>query len=105
MQESQPVRNVSHDDCYKPCFRQNKKEILFYDEKKLSKNKLIGIFTIESQPFPRDHVSGDDNDHNKVERIRVNSRDEFVQQKNGEKSKLYRDVYGGRIEKPAEAAK
>lgn len=55
--------------------------------------------------FHVDHVSGDDNDHNKVERIRVNSRDEDVEQKNGEKSKLYRDVYGGRIEKSAEAAK
>lgn len=55
--------------------------------------------------FRVDRISGDDNDHNKVERIRVNSRDEFVQQKNGEKSKLYRDVYGGQIEKSAEAAK
>lgn len=55
--------------------------------------------------FHVDHVSGDDNDHNKVERIRVNSRDEDVEQKNGEKTKVYHDVYGGRIEKPAEAAK
>ncbi len=53
--------------------------------------------------FRVDRVSGDDNDHNKVERVRVNSRDEVVQQKNGEKSKIYRDVYGGQIDK-AEAA-
>ena len=55
--------------------------------------------------FRVDRVSGKDNDHNKVERVRVNSRDEIVQQKNGEKSTVYRDSYGGQIEKSAEAAK
>ncbi len=55
--------------------------------------------------FRVDRVSGDDNDHNKVERVRVNSCDEVVQQKNGETSTVYRDSYGGQIEKSAEAAK
>ena len=55
--------------------------------------------------FRVDRVSGDDNDHNKVERVRVNSRDEIVQKKNGEKAKIYRDIYGGQIEKTVDAAK
>ncbi|MFV0635769.1 ESPR-type extended signal peptide-containing protein [Mitsuokella sp. WILCCON 0060] len=54
--------------------------------------------------FRVDRVSGDDNGHNKIERVRVNSRDEIVQQKNGEKSTVYRDSYGGQIEKSAAAA-
>ncbi|MFV0635767.1 ESPR-type extended signal peptide-containing protein [Mitsuokella sp. WILCCON 0060] len=55
--------------------------------------------------FRVDRVSGDDNSHNKIERVRVNSRDEIVQQKNGTKSTIYRDSYGGQIEKSAAAAK
>lgn len=38
-----------------------------------------------------------------VERVRVNDRDELVQQKIGEQKKRYRDVYGSVIEKAATA--
>ena len=38
-----------------------------------------------------------------VERVRVNDRDELVQQKNGEQKKRYRDGYGRVIEKAATA--
>ena len=54
-----------------------------------------------------DRVEGDDNDRHKIERVRVNDRDELVKQKNGEQKKRYRDVYGSVIEKavPADAVK
>ncbi|MFV0635770.1 ESPR-type extended signal peptide-containing protein [Mitsuokella sp. WILCCON 0060] len=55
--------------------------------------------------FRVDRVAGDDNDRHKIERVRVNDRDEEVQKKNGEKAKIYRDIYGEQIEKAAEAAK
>ena len=48
-----------------------------------------------------DRVEGDDNDRHKIERVRVNDRDELVKQKNGEQKKRYRDVYGSVIEKDA----
>lgn len=49
-----------------------------------------------------DRVEGDDNDRHKIERVRVNDRDELVKQK-----KRYRDVYGSVIEKdaPSDAVK
>ena len=57
--------------------------------------------------FRVDRVEGKDNDRHKIERVRVNDRDELVKQKNGEQKKRYRDVYGSVIEKdaPADAAK
>ncbi|WP_432646655.1 S-layer homology domain-containing protein [Mitsuokella sp.] len=55
--------------------------------------------------FRVDRVAGDDNDRHKIERVRVNDRDEEVQKKNGEKAKIYRDIYGEQIEKAAEAVK
>ena len=51
-----------------------------------------------------DRIDGDDNDRHKIERVRVNNRDEEVQKKNGEKIMRYRDVYGGLIQKDADAA-
>ncbi|WP_278742137.1 S-layer homology domain-containing protein [Mitsuokella jalaludinii] len=57
--------------------------------------------------FRVDRVEGDDNDRHKIERVRVNDRDELVKQKNGEQKKRYRDVYGSVIEKdaPSDAVK
>ena len=57
--------------------------------------------------FRVDRVEGKDNDRHKIERVRVNDRDELVKQKNGEQKKRYRDLYGSVIEKdaPADAAK
>lgn len=54
-----------------------------------------------------DRVEGDDNDRHKIERVRVNDRDELIKQKNGEQKKRYRDVYGSVIEKdaPSDAVK
>ena len=54
--------------------------------------------------FRIDRIDGDDNDRHKIERVRVNNRDEEVQKKNGEKIMRYRDVYGGLIQKDADAA-
>ena len=54
-----------------------------------------------------DRVEGDDNDRHKIERVRVNDRDELVKQKNGEQKKRDRDVYGSVNEKdaPSDAVK
>ena len=44
-----------------------------------------------------DRISGDDNDRNKVERVRVNNKD-------NEEKNDYRDVYGSRIPKATTTA-
>ena len=46
----------------------------------------------EAERFRVDRISGKDNDRHKVERVRVNSKE------NKEK-KEYRDVYGSRIQR------
>ena len=77
------------------------------DMERMSEEFEPEIRELSLSRFRVDRVEGDDNDRHKIERVRVNDRDELVKQKNGEQKKRYRDVYGSVIEKdaPADAAK
>ncbi|WP_302166981.1 S-layer homology domain-containing protein, partial [Mitsuokella multacida] len=77
------------------------------DMERMSEEFEPEIRELSLNRFRVDRVEGKDNDRHKIERVRVNDRDELVQQKNGEQKKRYRDVYGSVIEKdaPADAAK
>ena len=77
------------------------------DMERMSEEFEPEIRELSLNRFRVDRVEGDDNDRHKIERVRVNDRDELVKQKNGEQKKRYRDVYGSVIEKdaPADAVK
>ena len=77
------------------------------DMERMSEEFEPEIRELSLNRFRVDRVEGKDNDRHKIERVRVNDRDELVKQKNGEQKKRYRDVYGSVIEKdtPADAAK
>ena len=77
------------------------------DMERMSEDFEPEIRELSLNRFRVDRVEGKDNDRHKIERVRVNDRDELVQQKNGEQKKRYRDLYGSVIEKdaPADAAK
>ena len=77
------------------------------DMERMSEEFEPEIRELSLDRFRVDRVEGKDNDRHKIERVRVNDRDELVKQKNGEQKKRYRDVYGSVIEKdaPADAAK
>ena len=77
------------------------------DMERMSEEFEPEIRELSLNRFRVDRVEGKDNDRHKIERVRVNDRDERVKQKNGEQKKRYRDVYGSVIEKdaPADAAK
>ena len=77
------------------------------DMERMSEEFEPEIRELSLNRFRVDRVEGKDNDRHKIERVRVNDRDELVQQKNGEQKKRYRDLYGSVIEKdaPADAAK
>ena len=77
------------------------------DMERMSEEFEPEIRELSLSRFRVDRVEGDDNDRHKIERVRVNDRDELVKQKNGEQKKRYRDVYGSVIEKdaPADATK
>ncbi len=73
------------------------------DMERMSEEFEPEIRELSLNRFRVDRVEGKDNDRHKIERVRVNDRDELVQQKNGEQKKRYRDVYGSVIEKAATA--
>ena len=77
------------------------------DMERMSEEFEPEIRELSLNRFRVDRVEGDDNDRHKIERVRVNDRDELVKQKNGEQKKRYRDVYGSVIEKdaPSDAVK
>ena len=77
------------------------------DMERMSEEFEPEIRELSLNRFRVDRVEGKDNDRHKIERVRVNDRDELVKQKNGEQKKRYRDLYGSVIEKdaPADAAK
>ena len=77
------------------------------DMERMSEEFEPEIRELSLNRFRVDRVEGKDNDRHKIERVRVNDRDELVKQKNGEQKKRYRDVYGSVIEKdaPVDAAK
>ena len=77
------------------------------DMERMSEEFEPEIRELSLNRFRVDRVEGKDNDRHKIERVRVNDRDELVQQKNGEQKKRYRDLYGSVIEKdaPSDAAK
>lgn len=77
------------------------------DMERMSEEFEPEIRELSLNRFRVNRVEGKDNDRHKIERVRVNDRDELVKQKNGEQKKRYRDVYGSVIEKdaPADAAK
>ncbi len=77
------------------------------DMERMSEEFEPEIRELSLSRFRVDRVEGDDNDRHKIERVRVNDRDELVKQKNGEQKKRYRDVYGSVIEKeaPSDAVK
>ena len=72
------------------------------DMERMSEEFEPEIRELSLSRFRVDRVEGDDNDRHKIERVRVNDRDELVKQK-----KRYRDVYGSVIEKdaPSDAVK
>ena len=76
------------------------------DMERMSEEFEPEIRELSLNRFRVDRVEGKDNDRHKIERVRVNDRDEMVKQKNGEQKKRYRDIYGSVIERdePAEAA-
>ena len=73
------------------------------DMERMSEEFEPEIRELSLNRFRVDRVEGKDNDRHKIERVRVNDRDELVQQKIGEQKKRYRDVYGSVIEKAATA--
>ena len=73
------------------------------DMERMSEEFEPEICELSLNRFRVDRVEGKDNDRHKIERVRVNDRDELVKQKNGEQKKRYRDVYGSVIEKAATA--
>lgn len=73
------------------------------DMERMSEEFEPEIRELSLNRFRVDRVEGKDNDRHKIERVRVNDRDELVKQKNGEQKKRYRDVYGSVIEKAATA--
>lgn len=77
------------------------------DMERMSEEFEPEIRELSLSRFRVDRVEGDDNDRHKIERVRVNDRDELVKQKNGEQKKRYHDVYGSVIEKeaPSDAVK
>ena len=77
------------------------------DMERMSEEFEPEIRELSLNRFRVDRVEGDDNDRHKIERVRVNDRDELVKQKNGEQKKRYRDVSGSVIEQdaPSDAVK
>lgn len=65
---------------------------------------IPGIRELSLSRFRIDRIDGDDNDRHKIERVRVNDRDEEIQKKNGGKMTRYRDAYGNLLQKSIDAA-
>ena len=74
------------------------------DTEHMSEEFAPEIRELSLNRFRVDRIAGEDNDRHKIERVRVNNRDEIIQDKNGENTKRYRDVYGDVIEKTVDAA-